>query len=105
MKKGKTQIPESEYDILFDRVIALFRHMRDKDIFEKYYKTHLAKRLLTGRSQSDDAEKSFISKLKSEFGYQFTTKLEGMFTDMRLSKETMESYRNYQMMKNVFYTK
>jgi cullin 3 len=67
LKKGKTQIPESEFDVLFDQVIALFRHMKDKDVFEKYYKTHLAKRLLGGRSQSDEAEKSFISKLKVFF--------------------------------------
>jgi cullin 3 len=95
LKKGKTQIPESEFDKLFDQAIGLFRHLKDKDIFEKYYKSHLAKRLLSDRSQSDEAEKSFITKLKTEFGYQFTSKLEGMFTDMRVSKETMESYKNY----------
>lgn len=33
-----------------------------------------------------------ISKLKSECGYQFTSKLEGMFTDIRLSKSTLEDY-------------
>jgi cullin 3 len=96
LKVGKTQILESEFDILFDKVISLFRHMKDKDVFEKYYKTHLAKRLLGQRSQSDEAEKSFISKLKTEFGYQFTSKLEGMFTDMKLSKETMERFTSYQ---------
>lgn len=95
LKKGKTQIPENEFDLLFDQAIGLFRHLKDKDIFEKYYKTHLAKRLLSDRSQSDDAEKSFITKLKTEFGYQFTSKLEGMFTDMKVSKETNESYKNY----------
>lgn len=95
LKKGKTQILETEFDILFDQVIGLFRHLREKDIFETYYKKHLAKRLLSQRSQSDEAEKSFITKLKTEFGYQFTSKLEGMFTDMRVSRETMESYKNY----------
>jgi len=54
----------------------------------------LQKRLLGQKSQSDEAEKSFISKLKTEFGYQFTTKLEGMFSDMRISRENMESYKN-----------
>jgi cullin 3 len=94
LKKGKQQILETEFDVLFDQVIALFRHLREKDIFEKYYKNHLAKRLLGQKSQSDEAEKSFISKLKTEFGYQFTTKLEGMFSDMRISRENMESYKN-----------
>jgi len=61
----------------------------------------LAKRLLAERSQSDEAEKSFITKLKTEFGYQFTSKLEGMFTDMKVSKETMESYKNFTTLSNV----
>jgi Cullin family len=34
-----------------------------------------------------------IAKLKTECGYQFTSKLEGMFTDMRISKDAMEQYR------------
>ena len=34
-----------------------------------------------------------ITKLKAECGYQFTSKLEGMFTDMKVSADTMESFR------------
>ena len=33
-------------------------------MFERYYKQHLAKRLLLNKSVSDDFEKSMISKLK-----------------------------------------
>jgi len=65
LKTGKTQILESEFDVLFDKVISLFRHMKDKDVFEKYYKTHLAKRLLGQRSQSDEAEKIIYFKVKN----------------------------------------
>ena len=35
-----------------------------QDVFERYYKQHLAKRLLLNKSVSDDFEKSMISKLK-----------------------------------------
>ena len=62
-------------------------------MFEKYYKQHLAKRLLGGRTVSDDAERCFILKLKTECGYQFTSKIEGMFTDMRTSRDLMESFK------------
>jgi hypothetical protein len=34
-----------------------------------------------------DAEKSMLSKLKQECGGGFTSKLEGMFKDMELSKD------------------
>jgi len=64
-------------------------------VFEKYYKQHLAKRLLLARSSSDDTERNMIAKLKTECGYQFTSKLEGMFNDMKLSAETMEGFKAY----------
>lgn len=44
--------------------MMLFRFLQEKDVFEKYYKQHLAKRLLLGRSISDDAERNMIAKLK-----------------------------------------
>jgi len=50
---------------------------------------------LLGRSVSDDAERNMIAKLKTECGYQFTSKLEGMFTDMKLSSDTMEGFKTY----------
>lgn len=40
-----------------------------QDIFERYYKQHLAKRLLLNKSVSDDFEKSMISKLKVQYMY------------------------------------
>jgi len=64
-------------------------------VFEKYYKQHLAKRLLLDRSVSDDAERQMIGKLKRECGSNFTSKLEGMFKDMGLSKNVMEEYKKY----------
>ena len=71
----------------------LFRYLQEKDVFEKYYKQHLAKRLLGGRSVSDDAERSMIAKLKHECGYQFTSKLAGMFVDMKVSADTQDAFR------------
>lgn len=50
--------------------IVIYRYIQEKDIFEKYYKQHLAKRLLSGRTVSDDAERSLLVKLKTECGYQ-----------------------------------
>ena len=38
-------------------------------MFERYYKQHLAKRLLLNKTVSDDFEKSMISKLKVHAAY------------------------------------
>ena len=67
--------------------------MQGKDVFEAFYKKDLAKRLLLGKSASADAEKGMITKLKQECGSQFTTKLEGMFKDVDLSRDVMTSFR------------
>ena len=64
-------------------------------MFERYYKVHRSKRLLYGRSISDDAERGMIAKLKIECGFQFTQKLEGMFNDMKISAEAMDAYRRH----------
>jgi len=78
-----------------NKIIIVFRYLSDKDIFESFYKQHLAKRLLMGRSVSDDAERAMVSQLKAECGYQFTSKLEGMFNDMRISRDMQDSYKTF----------
>lgn len=78
-----------------DKTITLFRFITEKDAFERYYKAHLARRLLLNRSVSDDAERGMIAKLRIECGFQFTKKLEGMFHDIKLSSDIMVAYREH----------
>jgi len=89
------QKTDTEIDNVLDKTITIFRYITEKDAFERYYKGHLAKRLLLGRSVSDDAERGMLAKLKVEAGYQFTQKLEGMFNDMKLSSDAMRAYRSH----------
>ena len=49
--------------------------------------------LLTCPQVSDEAERSLLVKLKTECGYQFTSKLEGMFNDIKTSREGMQDFR------------
>jgi cullin 3 len=92
LRKGMKTTSEEEVEGTLDKVVMLFRYLHEKDVFEKYYKQHLAKRLLGQRSVSDDAERQMITKLKTECGYQYTSKLEGMFTDMKISADTQEVF-------------
>eukprot|EP00697_Spironema_sp_BW2_P011800 gnl/Spiro4/27653_TR13774_c0_g1_i1.p1 gnl/Spiro4/27653_TR13774_c0_g1~~gnl/Spiro4/27653_TR13774_c0_g1_i1.p1 ORF type:complete len:821 (+),score=188.64 gnl/Spiro4/27653_TR13774_c0_g1_i1:80-2542(+) len=90
---NKKRISDMELEALLDKTMALFRCIRGKDVFEAFYKKDLAKRLLLGKSASSDAERAMISKLKSECGATFTSKLEGMFKDMEASVEFVESFK------------
>ena len=87
--KGKT---EEEVEVALEKVMGIFRFLDEKDVFDRYYKQHLAKRLLSGKSSSEEIETSMISKFKLECGHQFTTKLEGMFNDIRLSAELVRKF-------------
>eukprot|EP01041_Mallomonas_annulata_P007028 gene7028-14297_t len=91
-KSGLKGLSEGDIDLQLDRAIVIFRFLQDKDIFENFYKIHLSKRLLSLRNISDDYERIMISKLKSECGYQFTSKLEGMFMDMHTSKNGSDDF-------------
>uniref|UniRef100_A0A3P9MC67 Cullin-3 n=1 Tax=Oryzias latipes TaxID=8090 RepID=A0A3P9MC67_ORYLA len=95
LKKGVKGLTEQEVESILDKAMVLFRFMQEKDVFERYYKQHLARRLLTNKSVSDDSEKNMISKLKTECGCQFTSKLEGMFRDMSISNTTMDEFRQH----------
>jgi len=95
LKKGLKGKTDDEVDIILDKTITVFRFITEKDVFERYYKSHLAKRLLQGRSVSDDAEKGMLAKLKVECGFQFTQKLEGMFHDLKISNDTMAAYKKH----------
>ncbi|KAI2472386.1 putative cullulin 3 [Annulohypoxylon bovei var. microspora] len=90
--KGKT---EAEVDIVLDKAITLLRYLSEKDKFEQYYQKHLARRLLHSKSESQEVEQEMISRMKRELGNTFTHKFEGMFRDMRTSKETAEQYRDH----------
>uniref|UniRef100_A0A8D2NU67 Cullin 4A n=1 Tax=Zosterops lateralis melanops TaxID=1220523 RepID=A0A8D2NU67_ZOSLA len=82
-----------EKQLLGEHLSAILQ--KGKDVFEAFYKKDLAKRLLVGKSASVDAEKSMLSKLKHECGAAFTSKLEGMFKDMELSKDVMVQFKQY----------
>ena len=90
--KGKT---EAEIDEVLDKAVTLLRYIQDKDMFELYYKKHLARRLLFGKSESGDVEKQMVSRMKLEIGNAFTSKLEGMFKDMTMSEELSSGYRDH----------
>ncbi|KAI9840725.1 MAG: Cullin-3 [Sclerophora amabilis] len=90
--KGKT---EMEVDAVLEKAIVLLRYVQDKDLFERYYKKHLSRRLLMGRSVSGDVERQMISRMKMEVGNHFTQKLEGMFKDMTVSEDLTAGFKNH----------
>ena len=97
-KCGTSSSIEYEVEQIFNESIALFRYFRDKDIFENYYKVHLSKRLLS--KYQAELEQQYIIKLKTECGYSFTSKIEGMFKDMKLSAQSNDQFQQHEACKS-----
>ncbi|XP_036621814.1 cullin-4B-like [Trichosurus vulpecula] len=95
LRAGNREATDEELEKMLDKIMIIFRFIYGKDVFEAFYKKDLVKRLLFGKSASADAEKSMLSKLKHECGAMFTSKLEGMFKDIELSKDIMVQFKQY----------
>ncbi len=89
--RKNSRIETSDSDL--ENMISLFGMIQNKDIFEHIYQNNLSQRLLTNTSSSDHYEKFVLSKLKVESGYQWTNKIERMFTDIQSSKDSREHIR------------
>lgn len=95
MKKGIKGKTETEIDTVLEKAITLLRYVQDKDLFERYYKKHLCRRLLMNKSISNEVEKQMISKMKIELGNNFTLKLEAMFNDMSISEDLTTGFKEH----------
>lgn len=87
LKSGGEKLSEAEVENNLEKVVQLFSYLTEKDLFAEIYRNQLAKRLLNGRSASNDAEKVMISKLKMQCGTHFTSKMEGMLSDLAVGAD------------------
>ncbi|KAI0036500.1 Cullin-domain-containing protein [Vararia minispora EC-137] len=93
LRKSNKMAEDNDLEGALNRVMVLFKYLEDKDVFQQYYTTKLSKRLIHGVSASDEAEASMISKLKEACGFEYTNKLQRMFTDMSLSKDLTDQFK------------
>ncbi|KAF5941485.1 hypothetical protein HYC85_019127 [Camellia sinensis] len=77
------------------KVVKLLAYISDKDLFAEFYQKKLARRLLFDKSANDEHERSILTKLKQQCGGQFTSKMEGMVTDLTLARENQTNFEEY----------
>merc|ERR1712151_767490 len=95
LKKSGERLSDDQVEILLSKMVELFSFLSDKDLFAEIYRNQLSKRLLYETSASEDAKKSMIQKLKMKCGAQFTSKLEGMITDLSLASDFQKDFREH----------
>lgn len=95
LKRGGKGKSEAEVDQLLDKGIVLLQYLANTDLFETYYRKHLARRLLMKKSVSRDMERQMLSKMKMKLGSNITQKLEGMIRDTELSDSLVPQYKKF----------
>ncbi|KAI8854533.1 Cullin family-domain-containing protein [Chytridium lagenaria] len=93
-KSSKSQWSESDIESRLSRVLILFNYVDDKDVYQKFYSRLLAKRLIFASSVSDEAESNMITRLKNACGFEYTAKLQRMFTDIALSGDVNRQFQS-----------
>ncbi|KAK9086507.1 hypothetical protein Syun_028901 [Stephania yunnanensis] len=94
-KGGSEKLSAEAIEETLEKVVKLLAYISDKDLFAEFYRKKLARRLLFDKSANDGHERSILTKLKQQCGGQFTSKMEGMLTDLTLAKENQENFEGY----------
>ena len=96
LKRSAKNAEEADLENMLTQIMTVFKFIEDKDVFQKFYSRMLAKRLVHTNSTSEEAEISMIGKLKEACGFEYTNKLQRMFTDMQTSKDLNSNYKTWQ---------
>ncbi|XP_021820063.1 cullin-1 [Prunus avium] len=94
-KGGSEKLSDEAIEETLEKVVKLLAYISDKDLFAEFYRKKLARRLLFDRSANEDHEKSILTKLKQQCGGQFTSKMEGMVTDLTLARDNQANFEEY----------
>ncbi|KAG6398607.1 hypothetical protein SASPL_140074 [Salvia splendens] len=94
-KGGSEKLSDEAIEDTLEKVVKLLAYISDKDLFAEFYRKKLARRLLFDKSANDEHERSILTKLKQQCGGQFTSKMEGMVTDLTLARENQASFEEY----------
>ncbi|URE21626.1 cullin 1 [Musa troglodytarum] len=94
-KGGSEKLSDEAIEETLEKVVRLLAYISDKDLFAEFYRKKLARRLLFDKSANDDHERSILTKLKQQCGGQFTSKMEGMVTDLTLARENQSNFEDH----------
>ncbi|XP_026193876.1 cullin-4A [Cyclospora cayetanensis] len=94
-------LPDEDPEVQIEKVIGLFALIAGKETFEQFYRLDLSRRLLLHGLANEDLEKTLVRRLRDvikcvptpECGPQYTSKIEAMIADIKLSETLMEKMK------------
>eukprot|EP00667_Euglena_gracilis_P003843 EG_transcript_3858 len=90
--RASKNLTDLDLDQRIAKVLIIFKLLEDKDVFQKFYSSNFSRRLIQ-HQYSPDMECSMISKLKEVSGYEYTYRLQRMFTDMDVSADLNKKFQ------------
>ncbi|KAL3113406.1 hypothetical protein niasHT_010746 [Heterodera trifolii] len=100
LRKG-ARAEDEKMDEYLEQVMTVFKYIDDKDMFHAFFHKFLCKRLVYDTSASEEQERCMIAKLKHMCGFEYTSKLERLLTDVALSRDHSEQYKQLPRTSNV----
>jgi len=96
LKKGGTdKLSDEAVEETLDKVVRLLAYIADKDLFAEFYRKKLSRRLLFDKCANEEHERVMLQALKQQFGAQFTSKMEGMVTDLQLARDNQQAFSEW----------
>ena len=100
LKKAGKNIGVSEIEEQLHNFIDLFKYVEDKDLFQRFYSKKLAHRLINNLSVSIETEELAINGLKDRCGYEYTSPLQRMIIDMKVSDDLTKEFEQHLVEQN-----
>jgi cullin 5 len=88
------KLTEDEVKEKLTNVVTLLKYVQNKDVFMKYHKAHLTRRLILEMSNDQEMEEQMVIMLK-EIGMppEYINKLTQMFKDIKVSNDINDKFK------------
>lgn len=90
------KLSSEEIESKLKDVLLVLKYVSNKDVFMKYHKAHLTRRLILSTSADNDKEESMVEWLR-EVGMpaDYVNKLARMFQDIKVSEDINRQFKDY----------
>lgn len=88
------KLTSEEIDEALDEVLLVLKYVNNKDVFMRFYKTHLSRRLILDTTADSDKEEIMIARLRENgMPADHINKLSRMIQDIELNKDLNSNFK------------
>ncbi|PRT53872.1 Cullin-1 [Wickerhamiella sorbophila] len=104
LKKSSKNADNVDVESSLAGILRLLQFVGERDAFEKHYTRLLSRRLVHQTSANQEMEISMVSRLTEVCGMDYTNKLNKMFSDITMSTEMQQQFKQHNPYPSVEFT-